>query len=66
VSVERELLTRAEFFEYLRVGEWKGKQILNQHPELVIRIGDRVLIPIASARAYVHQLAEAQRELAAV
>jgi hypothetical protein len=57
VMVEPALLSREQFFSYLNVKATLGKRILIEHPELVVRLGDRVLIVRSKADDFIAQLA---------
>ena len=62
--VEPALLSREQFFAYLNVRATLGKRILAEHPELVVRLGDRVLIPRTAADRFIESLAEQSGALA--
>jgi hypothetical protein len=61
VMLEPALMSREQFFAYLNIRPTLGKKILAEHPELVIRLGDRVLIPRQAADDFIRRLAAEER-----
>jgi hypothetical protein len=61
--MEKLLLSFSEFCEVTGIGPTLGKKLIRENRVVSVRIGERRLIPVAEARAYVQRLvAEAAAE----
>lgn len=56
--IEPGLFSRPEFWAYIGVGETLGREVLVCNPWLIVRIGDRVLIPRVRADAFIARLGQ--------